>query len=141
MKNQKGITLIALAVTIIVLLILAGVTIVMLTGENSILKQANKARDASVEGTLDEAVKIAVGNILTDELTWPWDAVSSSNASAVETKIKEELKNINSTLEISTAISEKYTYLTITATKPEPEQVVYLMTSTGAVTEAKPTEE
>ena len=32
--NQKGITLIALVITIIVLLILAGVTIAMLTGEN-----------------------------------------------------------------------------------------------------------
>ena len=34
MKSQKGITLIALVITIIVLLILAGVTIAMLTGEN-----------------------------------------------------------------------------------------------------------
>ena len=33
-KNSKGITLIALVITIIVLLILAGVSIAMLTGEN-----------------------------------------------------------------------------------------------------------
>lgn len=43
MKNQKGITLIALVITIIVLLILAGVTIAMLTGENGILNKATTA--------------------------------------------------------------------------------------------------
>lgn len=45
MRNQKGITLIALVITIIVLLILAGVSIAMLTGENGILKQAANATD------------------------------------------------------------------------------------------------
>lgn len=44
MRNQKGITLIALVITIIVLLILAGVSIAMLTGENGILNQASKAK-------------------------------------------------------------------------------------------------
>ena len=44
-KNNKGITLLALIVTIIVLLILAGVSIAMLTGNNGILTQAQKAKD------------------------------------------------------------------------------------------------
>ena len=43
MKSQKGITLIALVITIIVLLILAGITIAMLTGENGILTKAKTA--------------------------------------------------------------------------------------------------
>ena len=43
-KEQKGITLIALVITIIVLLILAGVSIAMLTGTNGILTQAQKAK-------------------------------------------------------------------------------------------------
>ena len=42
-NNQKGITLIALVVTIIVLLILAGVSIAMLTGEGGIMNRATKA--------------------------------------------------------------------------------------------------
>ena len=53
MKKQKGITLIALVITIIVLLILAGVSIATLTGENGILTRASEAdvetRAASVE--------------------------------------------------------------------------------------------
>ena len=44
-KENKGITLIALVITIIVLLILAGVSIATLTGENGILTKANEAKD------------------------------------------------------------------------------------------------
>lgn len=47
MKNQKGITLVALVITIIVLLILAGVSIAMLTGDNGLLGRATKAVDTS----------------------------------------------------------------------------------------------
>ena len=42
-NNQKGITLIALVVTIIVLLILAGVSIAMLAGEGGIMQRATTA--------------------------------------------------------------------------------------------------
>ena len=44
-KNNKGITLIALVVSIIVLLILAGISISMLTGQNGILTNATKAKE------------------------------------------------------------------------------------------------
>ena len=46
-KKNQGITLIALVVTIIVLLILAGVSISMLTGENGIIKNATKAKEST----------------------------------------------------------------------------------------------
>ena len=44
-KKQNGITLIALVVTIIVLIILAGVSIAMLVGENGIITQAQRAKE------------------------------------------------------------------------------------------------
>ena len=44
-RKEKGITLIALVITIIVLLILAGVSVAMLTGENGILSQARRAKN------------------------------------------------------------------------------------------------
>ena len=47
MKVSNGITLIALVITIIVLLILAGVTIATLTGDNGILGKANEAKTKS----------------------------------------------------------------------------------------------
>ena len=45
-ESQKGITLIALIVTIIILLILAGISISMLTGENGLIKNARKSQRA-----------------------------------------------------------------------------------------------
>ena len=59
-KNNKGITLIALVITIIVLLILAGVSIAMLTGENGILNQATDARDDTEAAEIREKVELAV---------------------------------------------------------------------------------
>ena len=54
MKKNKGITLIALVITIIVLLILAGVAIAMLSGENGILKKAAEAKIKTKEVQEDE---------------------------------------------------------------------------------------
>ena len=58
-KNEIGITLIALVITIIVLLILAAVSIAMLTGENGILTQANRAKSVTKEAEIDERKKLA----------------------------------------------------------------------------------
>ena len=53
MKN-KGITMIALIITIIILLILAGVSIALLTGENGLIKKAELAKQKSEEAELEE---------------------------------------------------------------------------------------
>ena len=58
-KLQTGITLIALIVTIIVLLILAGVTIATLTGDNGILTQANNAKERTEQAEEDEKANLA----------------------------------------------------------------------------------
>ena len=57
-NKNKGITLIALIITIIVLLILAGVSIAMLTGENGILTQAKKAKEETKEVAIEEENRI-----------------------------------------------------------------------------------
>ena len=54
MKKQKGITLIALVITIIVLLILAGVSIASLTGENGILKKAQLTKEITEQKQEEE---------------------------------------------------------------------------------------
>ena len=70
-KNNKGITLIALVITIIVLLILAGVSIAMLTGENGILTQAQRAKsetndaqskEETILGQYESYINRATGN-------------------------------------------------------------------------------
>jgi len=58
--ESKAVTLIALVITIIVLLILAGVTIAMLTGENGILSQAQKAKDSTEEAKERENAELKV---------------------------------------------------------------------------------
>ena len=60
LKEGKGITLIALVITIIVLLILAGVTIATLTGDNGILKKAGDAKTQTEQAKEDENLKIAI---------------------------------------------------------------------------------
>ena len=62
-KENRGITLIALVITIIVLLILAGVTIAMLTGENGILKQAQNAKEVSARTNAEEELLIEWANV------------------------------------------------------------------------------
>lgn len=59
-ENNKGITMIALVVTIIVLLLLAGISISMLSGENGILSRAMQAKEATRAGEVQEAVKLAI---------------------------------------------------------------------------------
>ena len=54
MKQNKGITLIALVVTIVVLLILAGTTIAMLTGDNGIIARAAKAKEETDKAASEE---------------------------------------------------------------------------------------
>ena len=60
LKERKGITLIALVITIIVLLILAGVSVAMLTGQNGILTQANNAKASTANKSAKEKVESAV---------------------------------------------------------------------------------
>lgn len=59
-SKEKGITLIALVVTIVVLLILAGISIAMLTGENGVIVQANRSSVKNDNGTVLETVMLKV---------------------------------------------------------------------------------
>ena len=84
LKNNKGITLIALVITIIVLLILAGVSIAMLTGENGILTQAQKADDHTAIAEAADKINMALNgeftNLLADgELTATTETALASN--------------------------------------------------------------
>ena len=72
---EKGITLVALVITIVILLILAGIAIASLTGENGLITRAQEARTKTDEANAREQVQIAVvgslgtdGNINLDDL-------------------------------------------------------------------------
>ncbi len=60
-KQEKGITLLALVINIIILLILAGISIATLTGENGILSKVVAANEESKKKEYEEILKI-IGN-------------------------------------------------------------------------------
>ena len=59
-KANRGITLIALVITIIVLLILAGITIASLTGNNAIISKSGEAKNASEIANEKEELEVEV---------------------------------------------------------------------------------
>ena len=65
-NGNKGITLIALVITIIVLIILSAISIGMLTGDNSILVNAEKARKNKAIGDVREAALLAITTAFTE---------------------------------------------------------------------------
>ncbi len=85
-KLQKGITLIALVITIIVLLILAGVSIAMLTGDNGIIGKAKDAKNETIVAQEKELIQIAYVTALSKK-------TNSNNVTAEE--LEEELNNLN----------------------------------------------
>lgn len=79
--RNKGITLIALVVTIVVLLILAGVTIATLTGDNGIITRTNQAKEETEKAGAKEKVQVEVAGSFDEYGKFDMD------------KLKENLKN------------------------------------------------
>ena len=96
MKNQKGITLIALVITIIVLLILAGVTIAMLTGENGILTKAKTADTDTKNAEAAERINMELQAFKTDILAN--GSIQDDTARKAETNLNLEKNSINTTV-------------------------------------------
>ena len=86
LKGNKGITLIALIITIIVLLILVGITIATLTGENKIIGKAQSAKIQSEKASIKEQIELAV---VTSRINDNLDASIDINI------LETELKKIN----------------------------------------------
>lgn len=96
LKESKGITLIALVITIIVLLILAGVTIATLTGENGILNQANKSKISIEEARIEEEIKLALIKVNASK------QINDNQDKDKATLLKEELQKNDTDVEVST---------------------------------------
>lgn len=77
LKQNKGITLVALVITIIVLLILAGVSISLVVGDNGVLTRASDSSSKTKIGQMQEALQIAMSDVQTE-----YFANYAANASA-----------------------------------------------------------
>lgn len=69
LQQGKGITLIALIVTIVVLLILAGVSIAVITGDKGVIKSANQAKTEQRGGTVEDRIAVWKAGKATSEYT------------------------------------------------------------------------
>ena len=94
--NNKGITLVALVITIVILLVLAGIAISSLTGENGLFARAKQAKEKTVEGQLREEIVMAIQDIQAEELP-------KGNKVTLETlvdgQLESKLKDITAELE------------------------------------------
>ena len=98
LNNKKGITLIALVVTVVVLIILAGVSINAVLGDNGIIKKANQAASVTKEAEVKEAINRTILEFyLTDDYETLEDFL---NAKVSEGKIDSVTKNADGTLTV-----------------------------------------
>ena len=98
LDNKKGITLIALVVTVVVLIILAGVSINAVLGDNGIIKKANQAASVTKEAEVKEAIN---RTILEFYLTNDYETLEDFlKAKAEDGSIDSVTKNADGTLTV-----------------------------------------
>ncbi len=98
LKNKKGITLVALVVTVVVLIILAGVSINAVLGDNGIIKKSNQAASVTKEAEVKEAIN---RTILEFYLTNDYETLEDFlKAKAEDGSIDSVTKNADGTLTV-----------------------------------------
>ena len=111
MEKIKGITLISLVITIIIILILVGVSLNLFVGEHGIIKQAIDAKDLTDKSQIIELIKMDIfdkeilnyGTLYTDELT---EILEKYGNLSEENYLME--KTLNTKNNINIAVSEIY---------------------------------
>ncbi len=98
-KQPKGITLVALVITIIILLILAGITISMLTGENGIISRASEAKIAQGIAEVEEIARLRLQAAYVENLGIVDDATAKTAVLAELATQGYETKDISNSNE------------------------------------------
>lgn len=96
-KKENGITLIALVITIIVLLILAGVSIAMLTGQNGILTQAQNANIQNSHGAVKDSIALLYNEYQIQINTGNTTKLASTETVAIPANEEKALANTSMT--------------------------------------------
>lgn len=131
MKNNNGITLIALVITIIVLLILAGVAIAMLSGDNGILTRASDSKVANEIGAKKDEVNMAAAEAITEFYEKKYVTEDLTASDTVQTMVEAKITALGATDgDLNLAVTNHEVKITSTS-KPD-------LSSTGAIdTEGK----
>ena len=129
LKASNGITLIALVITIIVLLILAGISISMLAGDNSILQKSTEAKRTTERAEAKEQAKMDIMAYIADK------TANHQNASLDDEKIQEILSDNKSYVKTANATS----FITAKGEYEIPYSELYTETQTTPTTPTTPT--
>ena len=105
--SNTAITLVALVITIIVLLILAGITINMVVGENGIFAKATGAKNKTEVAQYEEELRMCVLELQADEAA----NGTTFNMETIKNKFEEKVKKIENTDDIEFPIAESETRL------------------------------
>ena len=111
--RDKGITLIALVITIIILLILAGISITTLTGDNGVLTQANEAKQRTEDSKNKENEILDEYNIYIDEKLGNLPSTSETKPYLPEGAVKLEGTNLNNGLVIKDKNNNEWVWVEV----------------------------
>jgi len=87
-ESKKGITLVSLVVTIIVLLIIAGISLNLVMGEGGILTKSVKANKTYIKSVLKEQVSLAYNNYKLKKV------LLNENVKDIKEEIKDDLEEV-----------------------------------------------
>ena len=124
-KSRKGITLIALVITIIVLLILAAISIAMLSGDNSILRRAKQATGYNYIGAAKDEVSLAYNAAFAQYLTNRYVGETSVDGKNVAKSNEYELIPV-SEVKIAYQNNQEPSYIKIAAVTAEDKNLAIL---------------
>ena len=104
-KEERGITLIALVVTIVVLLILAGITISLVFGSNGVIQKAQDSKEQTEIGEMREKLEMAKVPVYADgngsyKVQDYWDRIESEGL--IADKTVDIIDNGDGTYEVTT---------------------------------------
>ena len=144
-NNQRGITLVALVITIIVLLILAGVTIAALSGDNGILTNASKSQHENALGNAKDIISMAVNEATNAYYSHTYLNEASETSTVAEGQkgttainfIKDatdELEDVDVTFSAESITSQSATVtITITTTDNDPVKTTATLNYEGGL--------
>ena len=134
MKKENGITLIALVITIIVLLILAGISISLTLGNNGVLTQSTNAVETNRKATAKEEVEIAWAGAESDYWAeWANNSELIKTANFYDTKLKVYLSSTGHDISVSDGEDEG-TYEVNYTSNDQNQSYTFLIDENGKAT-------
>ena len=131
MKREKGITLIALVITIIVLLILAGISISLVIGNNGVLTQATNAVETNRDAKAKEEVEMAWAGATADYWhDWAGDSSTTVDADFYARKLNTYLADTKNE-EVEVTDNGNGTYAVEYVTKDQQKIYTFLIDENG----------